>query len=85
MIQQFLSRTDSGLVASCDNGSVAVYRCDKRQEKLVTSYQWPALHGSSSCTSVSISQDGSIVTAGEDNKICHLSTESAMPIRTIGE
>ena len=83
-MQQFLSRTDYGMVVSCDNGSVAVYRCDGRQERLVTSHQWPALHRSS-CTSVCASQDGSIVSAGEDNKICHLSIESPAPMRTIGQ
>ena len=83
-MQQFLSRADDGLVVSGDNGSVTVYRCDKRQERLVTSHQLPAIH-ESSCTSVCVSQDGSIVSAGEDNKIFHLSVESSTPVRTIGQ
>lgn len=76
---------------SCDDGSVMVCKCDRRQERLVTSQQWPGLHSSkskrsgTSCTSVCVSQDGSIASAGEDNKICLLSVESTSPLRIIGQ
>ena len=84
---------------SCNNGSVLLYKYDRRQERLMLTQQWPTLHGhqvttvqhggqergGNSCTSVSISQDGSVVTAGEDNKICKLSVESTTPLQTIGK
>lgn len=82
-------------MASFDDGSVVVYRYDRRQQKLITSKQWTRLHGDrgqdqgirqgSSCTSVSVNIDGSIVSAGEDNKIHQLSVESTTPLRTIGQ
>ena len=71
---------------SSADGSVMVYRCDRRQERLLPSQRWTSLHGrGSSCTSVTVSQDGSIVSSGEDNKICHLSVDSKAPLRTIGQ
>lgn len=74
---------------SFSDGSVALYKCDRRQERLIPTQQWAALHahqfgGVSNCTSLSVSQDGSVVTAGEDNKICQLSVESTTPLRTVG-
>ena len=77
------------MVLSCEDGSVMLYRCDRRQEGLVPSQHWDLLHAingrRSSCTSVSVSHDGSIVSSGEDNKICHLSVDSATPLRIIGQ
>lgn len=74
---------------SFSDGSVALCKYDRRQERLMTTQHWAALHGHqcggvSSCTSLSVSQDGSVVTAGEDNKICQLSIESTTPLRTVG-
>ena len=72
------------MVVSHDDGSVMVYRCDRRQERLILSHQWDAIHDGGGCTSVTVGQDGSIVSSGDDNKICHLSVEATAPLRTIG-
>lgn len=77
------------MVISCKDGSVKVCRCDSRRQKLMTSHQWPTLHGKgrgreNGCTSVCVSQDGSIMSAGEDGRIYHLSVDSASPLTTIG-
>jgi len=72
------------MVVSYDNGSVEVYRV--QQDMLSPpQIQWDGLHNGG-CTSVSVSVDGSsVVSGGDDNKICLLSIESTAPVRTIGQ
>lgn len=66
-----------------DNGSVEVYRCHHDTLSVPQSH-WGGLHDGG-CTSVSVSVDGSsLVSGGDDNKICLLSTESTTPVRIIG-
>ena len=72
------------IVASYDNGSVEVYRCHQDMLSLPQT-QWDGLHNGG-CTGVSVSVDSSsIVSGGDDNKICLLSIESTAPVRIIGQ
>ena len=72
------------IIASYDNGSVEVYRCHQDMLSLPQT-QWDGLHNGG-CTGVSVSVDSSsIVSGGDDNKICLLSIESNAPVRIIGQ